>query len=118
MSVELTCASTRSTRRGRCLPKVRMFLFTAATGSAASHVPAAVPPRCCKTRARTLHHKKSSSLSCPSSTMKEGRKDGASWRNPFITGHRSIGRQVATAAASQLTFLSVLAGGQRERSNK
>ena len=36
MSVELTCASTRSTRRGRCLPKVRMFLFTAATGSAAA----------------------------------------------------------------------------------
>ena len=36
MSMELTCASTRATRRGRCLPKIRMFLFTATFGGAAA----------------------------------------------------------------------------------
>ena len=35
MSVELTWASTRRTRRGRCLPKLRMFLFTGVMGAAA-----------------------------------------------------------------------------------
>ena len=36
LRVELTNASTGPTRRSRCLPKIRMFLLTAAFGGAAA----------------------------------------------------------------------------------